>query len=234
MTAKKLNDLIIIFLLIFASTVLEAQPQSFSITYKFTDSNGTNSRMIKYFMSEGIKFRSEYYSNIQFNITANAEGKMEDSTISGKVDAELKSENAPASQQPHTIEILRNDKKLVWTMDPSFKNYSEVPLRQDSWERAAGGILMPDDIEFKKMGESKIFGYPCSIYENNQKIAEDSWTNTFYAADNLKVILKSELKQNGKLVQTMEASEFSTNKPDDSLFEVPQNYQKASNNPQGE
>jgi hypothetical protein len=63
-----------------------------------------------------------------------------------------------------------------------------------------------------------------------QKVNEETWTNIFYVAKELNVILKSELLQNGKLVQTMEAAEFSTEPPSQSLFEVPEGYSKSENN----
>ncbi len=234
MSTAKLKGLIIICLLMSSAVVLMAQPQSFIVTYKYTDPNSSGFRMIKYFLSEGLKFRSEYYSTVQFSISANAQGKVEDTTISGNANAELRDESAEANFQPHTIEILRNDKKLVWSMDPSFKNYFEVPLSQDGWNHATEKFSIPDSVKLKKTGESKILDYPCSIYEITQKVADDVWTNIYYVAKDLNFILKNEMMQNGKLVQTMEASEFSTNKPDDSLFEVPQDYKKVENSPQGE
>jgi hypothetical protein len=61
-------------------------------------------------------------------------------------------------------------------------------------------------------------------------VKDDEWTNIFYIAQDLNVILKSELWQNGKLVQTMEATEFHLEKPADSLFEVPDGYKKNESN----
>jgi hypothetical protein len=84
-------------------------------------------------------------------------------------------------------------------------------------------------LDYKKTGEANLLGYNCDIYESVQKEEKDSWTSILYSAQSLKVILKTEILQNGKLVQTMEATEFSTNKPDKSLFEIPDGYQKNDN-----
>ena len=141
----------------------------------------------------------------------------------------MQKEQLPSDIEPHTIEILRKDKGLVWSLDPSFKNYIEVPLRADSWEHATTSIFVIDFSGYKKTGEVKLLVYNCDIYESVQKEGNDSWTSILYAAQGLKVILKTEILQNGKLVQTMEATEFNTDKPDKSLFEIPDGYQKNDN-----
>jgi hypothetical protein len=61
-------------------------------------------------------------------------------------------------------------------------------------------------------------------------VNEDNWTNIAYVAQDLNVILKTELLQNGKLVQIMEATEFSMEKPAAALFEIPDGYIKNDNN----
>ena len=89
---------------------------------------------------------------------------------------------------------------------------------------------MNDPGEFKKTGEATFLNCACSIYENIQKVKEDTWMNIFYLEKNTNVILKTELHQNGKLVQMMEATEFNKEKPAEEIFKIPKGYKKSINN----
>jgi len=122
----------------------------------------------------------------------------------------------------YAIEILRKDKNLVWSADPSFKIYFEVALRQDAWDHAVTGIFAADDYKQKKTGQAKFLNYSCDTYE----AVSGEWTNISVVDQGTNVILRHELKQNGKLVQTMEATEIRAAQPAATLFEVPAGYTK--------
>lgn len=122
----------------------------------------------------------------------------------------------------HTVEILRKDKGLVWSMNPEFKQYHEVPLRQDSWERAIGGLFALQDPPVKRSGTMKILNYTCDVYE----MLSGEWLNIFAIEPGTKAILRSEIKHNGTLFQIREATEFKTEKPAAALFEIPAGYNK--------
>ena len=134
----------------------------------------------------------------------------------------FRSEYAGLDGVTHTIEILRKDKGLVWSMDPVNKQYREVPLRQDAWDFAIGGPFATADMMVKKTGTVKILNYNCNIYE----MLSGEWLNIFAAEPGTNALLRTELKQNGKLVQLTEATEFKTEKPAAALFEVPAGYKK--------
>lgn len=234
MLKTKLIWLLVAGLVISTAIAWTVPPQNYTISYTFKNPDGSVFRITKYYMRDGNKFRTDYISPIQYNISAGAEVTTDlsgdaDSQKIAKEDVKLTTEQ-PNNIEPHTIEILRKDKNLVWSLDPSFKNYIEVPLRQDAWERAIDGIYNIDSPDLKKTGEIKMLDYTCDIYESTQKVKEDSWTNIAFVAQDINVILKTELWQNGKLVQTMEATEFNMEKPASSLFEIPEGYQKNDNN----
>ena len=224
--------MLLLGLMISSALSLNVLPQDYAIVYVFKNADGSVTNMIKYFMRDGNKFRTEYISTIEYDITANTESSTDlsnDSINNINSTAQL-SANPISIPEPHTIEILRNDKKLVWSLDPSFKDYREVPLRQESWEHILTNIFISDFHDFKKTGETTLLNYSCDIYENIQKVKEDNWKNIAYVSHDLGVIMKTELWQNGKLIQIMAATEFNMDKPALSLFEIPVTYIKYESN----
>ena len=224
--------MLIIGLMISSALALTVPPKDYAIVYVFKNADGTVSSMIKYYMRDGNKFRTEYISTVEYSINANTEASTDlGNDTSSNVSSTAQLDAKPISNpEPHTIEILRNDKKLVWSLDPSFKDYIEVPLRQESWDHILTNIFISDFHDFKKTGEAKLLNYSCDIYESVQKVKEDTWTNIVYVSQDQGAILKTELWQNGKLVQIMEATEFNMEKPALSLFEIPVTYTKNNSN----
>ena len=230
---KSVFILTLIFgLMISSALALYVSPQDYAIVYAFKNADGSISSMIKYYMRDGNKFRTEYITTIEYSMTANTEASADlSSDTSANVSSTAQLNAKPISNpEPHTVEILRNDKKLVWSLDPSFKNYIEVPLRPDSWEHILTNIFISDFHDLKKTGEAKQLNYTCDIYESVQKVKEDTWTSIAYVSRDQGAILKTELWQNGKLVQIMEAAEFNLEKPEKSLFEIPGTYTKYESN----
>jgi hypothetical protein len=140
--------------LIITSLVSSASPDNFSIKYIFKNPDGSEFRIIKYYLSDGCKYRSEYYSTIQYNINSSADVKVEGDKVESKVKADMQADSI-ANPVPHTIEILRKDKNLVWTMMPEFKQFFEVPLRPDAWENAVSGNFISNFKDLKKTSETK-------------------------------------------------------------------------------
>lgn len=230
---KSVFILMLIFgLMISSALTLDVPPQDYAIVYVFKNADGTVSNMIKYYMRDGNKFRTEYITTIEYSMTANTEAStdLSNDTSTNVSTTTLLNAKPISNPEPHTVEILRNDKKLVWSLDPSYKNYIEVPLKQDSWKHILTNTFISDFHDLKKNGEAKLLNYNCDIYESVQKVKEDTWTNIAYVSHDLGVILKTELWQNGKLVQTMEATEFNMEKPALSLFEIPVTYTKNNSN----
>jgi hypothetical protein len=221
--------LLVVLAILIPSFAQAANPGNFSLKYVFKNSDGSEFRIIKYYLNEECKFRTEYYSTIQYNISSSAEATVENDTVKSGVKADMQGESK-ADPVPHTIEILRKDKNLVWSIMPEFKQFFEVPLKPDAWEHSVSGNFISDFNGLKKTGETKLLNYNCDVYESVQKYNEDTWTNIFCVAKELNVVLKSEMLKNGNLVQLMEATEFSTEPPSPSLFEIPEGYRKSENN----
>ena len=220
-------------LIISTATALSAPPQNYKIVYNYRNPDGKLTNIVKYYMRDGLKFRSEYYSTTSYNISAEAKSSAvlnKEGKPDGDAKAEVKTEQVDLKNlTPHTVEILRKDKELVWTIDPEYKMYSENTLRKDSWERVLNKISLEAISDLKKTGNGKVLNFDCDIYEVTRKIQEDEYTNIAYVSKDLNVVLKTELLKNGKLQQVTEASEFNTDKPDASLFELPGGYAKNEN-----
>ncbi len=221
-------------LIITSATAFSAPPQNYMIVYNYKNPDGTLTNIIKYYMLDGLKFRTEYYSTTSFSISAEAKASADlgkEGTPGTEAKTEVKSNKEDLKNlTPHTVEILRNDKKLVWTIDTEYKMYSEVSLRKESWEHVSSKISIGDLNGLNKTGSAKVLNYDCDIYEVKQKVQDDEYTNIAYVARGLNVVLKTELLKNGQLQQVTEASEFNTDKPDASLFELPGGYKKNENN----
>lgn len=122
----------------------------------------------------------------------------------------------------NTVEIYRKDKGLLWTLDPVFKNYTQVVLKQDAWDQAISGIFAAESQKIKKTGKTKYLNYSCDMYEAERS----GWTTISVVEPAMNIIFRSELKEKDKTVQIMEATEFRLGKPAASLFEIPDGYKQ--------
>ena len=199
--------LVLVGLFVFSALAWAAPPQDYKLGYIFKNPDGSAFRIIRYYLRDGNKFRAEYITLVQLQIN-NTESNVE---------------ALPTDTEPQTVEILRKDKGLVWTLDPSFKVYFQGPLRKDAWDRLLGQIFIPDLQMFKKAGETQLLNYPCDIYQTAEW---EGWSHIITVARGFNVVLKDELLQNGKLAQTTEPLEFRMEKPAPGLFEIPQGYKK--------
>jgi hypothetical protein len=128
-------------------------------------------------------------------------------------------------------EVYRKDKMLIWSLEPDFKQYIEVKLKPEDWLHVMNNVTMsPADLaQAKKNGQAKLLGYNCDIYETEVNIGQ-IYQNTVYQAQDTQIILKAEMKKDGKQVQLMTATKFELVKPDAALFEVPAGFAKGTPN----
>jgi len=122
------------------------------------------------------------------------------------------------------INIYRKDKGLYWSLDPGAKTYVEKKLDQTEWDYAMMGVLATETEKQKRTGETRFLNHPCDIYEAERS----GFTTISYLVQNTDVVLRSELKEKGKIVQIMEATVFDPSRPAASLFEIPAGYKKVA------
>ena len=200
-------------ILLFSATFSwAASPPDYTIVYAFKNPDGTMFRIIRYYQRDGDKFRYDHLATVKYHVSGGQP---------------LRAEQIPADAEADLILILRKDKGLVWSPDPPSQTYHEAPLKPDSWEKRNSGIFIPPDFKSAKTGAAKFLNYSCDIYESVRTVKEETWSNTVLVAQGSGVVLKTETRRNGELVQTMEAVEFSLAKPAAALFEVPARYQKS-------
>ncbi len=215
MSRLKPKLLLIPAVLIILSFTSNAPIQNFMISYASINPDGSIFHIIKYYLRDGNKFRSEYYNSVDQPSKAGAAFRM---NYENKI------------YEAHTVLILLKDKGIVLSIDPAYKDYRRVPLRNEAWSHAIENIFYADSVKMKKIGEMKILNYNCDILENVQNVKDDKWTNVFYIAQDLNVIMKIETLKNDKSVQVTQAIELNKRKPLLSLFEIPKGFSKNKNN----
>jgi hypothetical protein len=120
----------------------------------------------------------------------------------------------------NAVTIYRKDKGLAWFLDPASRKYTEKKLDGAAWEQAVATMFAAGSQKLGKTGEAQILGYPCDVFQTEN----NGWTVVSCVGHDTDVILKSEIKKDGQPVQVTEASKFLTEKPADSLFEIPAGY----------
>lgn len=120
----------------------------------------------------------------------------------------------------NAIAVYRKDKGVVWGIEPDTKTYTEKKMGPMDWDAHLWAIFPDSSLKLKKTGETKCFNYSCDILIEEQ----GEWANILTVAREINVIVKFELKQNGKLVQINEATELKLEKPAAALFEIPAGY----------
>lgn len=65
--------MLILGLMISTAFAIDVPPQDYAIVYVFKNADGTVSNMIKYYMRDSNKFRTEYIITVEYSMTANTE-----------------------------------------------------------------------------------------------------------------------------------------------------------------
>jgi len=143
--------------------------------------------------------------------------------IPGKIyvkDSKVRNEVQAAGQTG--IHILRPDKKVVWIIMPQQKAYMEMPISQEAQQK-----MMPltedQKAKMKKVGTETINGYACDKYETTMSHQGKSMKVFSWVATDLGLPIKI-VSEDGSF--SMEYKDIKTGEVADSLFEVPQGYQK--------
>jgi hypothetical protein len=122
------------------------------------------------------------------------------------------------------ISIVRPDKKLVWMVMPAEKMYMEMPITEEAQEKIL--IKKPEDqVKMKLLGTETVNGYECDKYEYEVTTPQKSQPikHFVWIAKKLQMPIKS-MAADGSF--SMEYRDIKEGGVADSLFEVPQGYQK--------
>ena len=145
--------------------------------------------------------------------------------LKGKLYA-AKNGNSRVDIPPYSINIVRRDKKVAWTLLPEQKQYMEGPVKTES--AFYGGGEVPGEISRKKIGEEVIDGQRTKKYEIKYmakaitgKEVEDTMIQ--WISVDTGIPIKMALA-NGTI--TYEYHNVKVGRQPDDLFELPAGYTK--------
>lgn len=122
----------------------------------------------------------------------------------------------------NAVTIYRKDKGLVYGIEPETRTYTQSKLKDGDWDRARFPVFPEPGHTLVRTGETTLLQTPCETFTSELR----TFTMAFVLAKGSGVILKSELVQKGKVMQTDEATAFSLAKPAPALFEIPAGYKR--------
>ena len=128
------------------------------------------------------------------------------------------------SPMGNRIIILRQDKKVMWMLDPATKTYVELPMREKVDFAKLGEDARLKKMAVKKpMGREKVNGVLCDKF---QLVYKDKrmGTSTHWVSNDLQWPIKTESK--GPNTMLMECKNIKVGAQPMSLFELPKGYKK--------
>lgn len=157
---------------------------------------------------------------LALDFSADMVSKAKGKEFSGKI---YVTQDKVRTEMAGAVNIMRMDKKIMWVLMPGEKMYMEQPV--DPQMAAGAAEKIPGEIERTLLGSEAIEGRPANKYKityKNGAIIESilQWSD---AATSLPVKVTSE---DGSW--SMEYKNLKLGAPDQSLFEIPEGYQKFS------
>lgn len=113
------------------------------------------------------------------------------------------------------IMIIRPDKKITWMITPEEKTYMEMPYQSE--DKTFEEWTAEKEKKAKFLGEETVSGMPCKKYES----VEDGEKTLFWISSQFPFPVKVEDSE-----VTMEYQNIKLGPLADSLFELPQGYEK--------
>ncbi len=123
--------------------------------------------------------------------------------------------------------IVRPDLKVMWMLMPGKKSFMEMPFSKASLEKMMG--MGKDQAQMQLVGPETVNGYETEKYETTVKGGGQTVKSFVWVSKKFGVPIKM-LSQDGKF--TMEYRNIKEGGVPDSVFEIPQGYQKMTM-PQG-
>jgi outer membrane lipoprotein-sorting protein len=115
--------------------------------------------------------------------------------------------------------ILRQDRKVTWTLFAATKEYRETPLKFDPLNPASDSPY-----EIKEMGQGKANGYDCKLILWTFKNPEQGSVLQWFTPE-LDMAVRYQVKnKGGTMVTTTDYRNVKAGPQADSLFEIPPGY----------
>jgi hypothetical protein len=123
------------------------------------------------------------------------------------------------SSKSLSISIIRLDRKVNWLLDLEKKICRELPITPQSLNKNPNYSLQNWKNKLTKIGEEKFLNYDCEVYTSIGSYPSKYWFSKDY---NIMLKTESEIEGNKSII---EAVELRFEKQNDSLFEIPQDYE---------
>jgi hypothetical protein len=155
--------------------------------------------------------------------SATVVSKAEGQAVQGKVFVKGdKMRNEMKMGDETNITITRPDKKVVWIAMPEQKMYMEMPLTDKMQQKMM--MKDPEDqAKMKHLGADAVNGYDCDKYQFDTVLNGKSVKQYVWIAKQLKMAIKSQTEDGS---MTMEYRDIKVGAVPDSVFDIPQGYQK--------
>ena len=123
--------------------------------------------------------------------------------------------------------ILRQDKKVMWIVNPGQKMYFEVPLDglTDVSQQAQSGGRLPGEVSRKELGGEKVDGHPTTKYLITYQAGGQTHSIHQWMAKDLELPIKTADVDGA---WSVEYRNIKKGPQPDGLFEVPGDFQKTS------
>lgn len=206
---KRILLTFIMAILIFGTIFAENSMNYILVCQNYSIKNGKTEQYISKTYRQGInKKRTEIEVEAQVNSQTLivSEGKITSNDIS------------KTSKKLLKIFITRYDKKVTWELNLINKTYREQTISQDEIQNNGKFFVQTNEDKLTKVGEDKILGYLCNVYTLS---SEKYWISKDY-----NLILKIEQDDGNNNKSGFEAIELGFERPDDSLFEIAQDFSK--------
>lgn len=121
-----------------------------------------------------------------------------------------------------SVQILRPDKKVMWLIMPQQKAYMEMPLSQEAQQKLLP-LTEDQKAKMKKVGTETVNGFACDKYETTLSHQGKAMQVFTWVATDLGLPIKI-MSADGSF--SMEYQDIKPGAVADTMFEVPQGYQK--------
>jgi hypothetical protein len=121
-----------------------------------------------------------------------------------------------------SVHILRPDKKVVWIIMPQQKAYMEMPFNKEAQQKLLP-LTEEQKAKMKKVGTETVNGYACDKYETSLSHQGKAMQVFTWLATDLNLPIKI-MSADGAFA--MEYQDIKPGAVADTMFEVPQGYQK--------
>jgi len=121
--------------------------------------------------------------------------------------------------------IVRLDKKVVWMIDPSLKQYMEMPIKDLAMADPRNDAMLSKNATKKKLGTEKVSGYVCEKTAYVSKQTPRGMATRWYSKK-LDWPLKTVVSTPDRQSHSSEMRNIKVGKQPSTLFSVPKGYKK--------